>query len=252
MRRNMRRRRNAKRTAQDANRTTTRTLNRITNESLTTIGPNGGTILYATLTNPLNAFQGYESLANQYDQYQIVNFQVYARPDTANQTGLNAINRFPAIYTAANNTTVSTYVDYDSFSAPNEQDFLGRDALKIRCLSGGNYKLIATYKPRVRFSDGSVNQLPALVTTNQWVNSQYTDLQWLGLAMRFTSDSGLWGSDASNCLKVQLFVKATVRFRGLKKPNSNVALASPIVTSSNTDIVPTNTPISPARQLPNG
>jgi hypothetical protein len=253
MRNNSNRRAKSKRTQQDANRTTTRVLNRITNEALLTNGPNGGTVLYATLLNPLSSFQGYDSLVNQYDQYQITNFEVYARPDTVNQVNLNAINRFAAIYTAANNTTVSTYVDYDSYSAPNEQQFLGRDALKIRSLAGGTYRLIAKYRPRVRFSD-SVNNLPALVTNNQWVNSEFADLDWLGLAMRFTSDSGLWGNDATNCLKVQLFIKATVRFRGLKKPSSTVALSNPVTTSSNTESTDTNNSntIAPSPRTPNG
>lgn len=231
--------RSAKRTAQGALRQTGRTLNRITNISLNNIGPNGGTIGYSTLLNPLSAFAGYDSLVNQYEQFCITGFQVYARPDTANQSQVPPQGRVAAIYTAANNTTISTYVDYDSTGAPNEQAFLGRDAMKIRSLRGGEFRLIATYRPRCRLSDAT-NSLPAVVNHSQWINTAYADLDWLGLAIRSAQDSPFWGTDASDCMKVQLFIKAHVRFRGLKKPDSSVSLANPI-TQSPSALTTTNT-----------
>merc|ERR1712167_314443 len=76
---------NAKRTQQDATRTTTRTLNRITNLNLSSVGPNGGTVTYATVLNPLSAFAGSASLLEQYEQFRIQKIAVYARADSANQ-----------------------------------------------------------------------------------------------------------------------------------------------------------------------
>lgn len=220
---NNRRAPNAKRTQQDATRTTTRTLNRITNVNLSSVGPNGGTVTYATVLNPLSSFAGAASLADQYEQFRIQKIAVYARADAANQPQVTAQGRLLSTYTLANYSTIATYVDYDSFAAPTEASFLGRDAMKIRSLSPGNFKLVASYAPRVRLSD-AVNSLPALVPHKQttWISTDFVDLDWLGLNLRVTQDSPYWGTDANNCAKCQLFIKATVVFRGLKKDNGAV------------------------------
>lgn len=213
---------------QNASRQTVRTLNRITNFSLNADNPNGGTRGYATVLNPLSAFAGADSLTNQYEQFRITRVSVYARPDTTNQNGIPAAGRVPALQTAQNNVTVSTYVDYDSFSTPAEADFLGRDGMKIRSLPGGAFRLIASYSPKCRLSDAT-NNLPALVPNAPWINTAYADLDWLGLAIRSTQDSPFWGTASTNALKVQLFIKATVRFRGLKKPTGTVALQPALI-----------------------
>jgi hypothetical protein len=120
-------------------------------------------------------------------------------------------------------------VDYDSFSAPTEATFLGRDAMKIRALTPGSFKLVANYAPRVRLSDAS-NDLPALVPHKQttWISTDFPDLDWLGLNLRLTQDSPFWGVDSNNCAKVQLFIKAHVTFRGLKKDPSTTQVSLPI------------------------
>lgn len=207
----------------NANRVTSRIVNRISNVSLNAAGPNGGTRGYATVLNPLSAFAGSESLAAQYDQFRIRHISIYARPDTANSSNFTA-GQFNALYTAVNTTTVSSYVDYDTFAAPTESTFLGRDSMKIRSLPGGKFTLVANYSPRVRMSD-AVNNLPALVPpTTSWISTEFADLDWLGLALRLTCDGGAWGVDANNCLRVQLFIKATVDFRGMTKPNDTLAV----------------------------
>jgi len=145
------------------------------------------------------------------------------------------LGRFLAVYSLANYATIASYVDYDSFSAPSEQTFLGRDAMKIRSLTPGNFKLVANYAPRVRLSDAN-NSLPALVPHKQttWISTDFADLDWLGLNLRIAQDCPFWGTDSTTCAKVQLFVKATVVFRGLKKDSgvavtSNYALPDPTI-----------------------
>jgi hypothetical protein len=129
---------------------------------------------------------------------------------------------------------MSTYIDYDSATAPTEQDFLGRDQMKIRSLNGGEFKLIANYTPRCRLSDAT-NDLPALVPNarSTWINTAYEDLDWLGCALRITTDNIAWGQDSNNCFKVQLFIKAKVSFRGMKKDVTTLAsLPAGIITSA--------------------
>jgi len=210
--------RSAKATAQDATRQTTRTLNRITNINLAAIGPNGGTVQYATVLNPLSAFAGSSTLIGQYEQFRISNVRVYARTDCSNQLGLPPLSRLLATYSLAEYATIATFVDYDSFAAPTEASFLGRDAMKIRALKPGTFTLCANYAPRCRLSDAT-NSLPALVphASTTWISTEYSDLDWLGLNLRCTQDSPFWGTDSNDCAKVQLFIKASVEFRGLKK-----------------------------------
>lgn len=213
----------AKTTVVNANRITSRVVNRISNVSLNTTGPNGGTRGYATVLNPLSAFAGSDSLTSQYDQFRIRNISVYARPDTANASNFTA-GQFNALYSAVNTTTISSYIDYDTFASPTEATFLGRDSMKIRSLPGGKFTLVANYSPRVRMSD-AVNNLPALVPpTTSWISTEFADLDWLGLALRTTCDGAAWGVDANNCLRIQLFIKATVDFRGMSKPADSVSL----------------------------
>lgn len=216
----------AKVTRQDATRQTTRTLNRITNISLNTIGPNGGTVSYSTVLNPLSAFAGANTLLDQYEQFRIDNIRVYARTDSSNVLGVNPVGRLLATYSLAEFSTIATFVDYDSFTAPTESSFLGRDAMKIRSLSPGTFRLIGNYSPRCRLSDAS-NDLPALVPhqSTTWISTDFADLDWLGLNIRCTQDSPIWGTDSNNCAKVQLFIKASVKFRGLKKDQSNLIVA---------------------------
>lgn len=210
---------------QNASRRTVRTLNRVTNFQVSEVNPNGGRRQYTTVLNPLSSFAGASSLAAQHEQFRIDKISVYARVDTTNANSLPAGARISALYSAVNNTTMASYIDYDSFTAPTEEDFLGRDQMKIRSLTGGEFKLVANYVPRVRLSDAT-NSLPALVPhqPNTWINTAYEDLDWLGLALRTTSDSTSWGGDASNSLKIQLFIKARVSFRGMKKDVTNATL----------------------------
>jgi hypothetical protein len=213
----------AKVTRQDANRQTTRTLNRITNINLNTIGPNGGTLSYSTILNPLSAFAGANTLLQQYEQFRIDRIRVYARTDSSNVLGVNPVGRLLATYSLAESSTLATVIDDDSFSAPTESSFLGRDAMKIRSLSPGTFKLIGNYSPRCRLSDAS-NDLPALVPhqSTTWISTEFADLDWLGLNIRATQDSPIWGVDTNNCAKVQLFIKASVQFRGLKKDQTQL------------------------------
>jgi len=226
-RRNRQRPASAKVTQQDATRQTTRTLNRITNVNLSAISPNGGTVAYATLLNPLSAFAGSSTLIQQYEQFRISRIRVYARTDCANMLALNPLGRLLATYSLAEYSTIASFVDYDSFAAPTEQSFLGRDAMKIRSIRPGNFTLVASYAPRCRLSDAT-NSLPALVphATTTWISTDYSDLDWLGLNLRCTQDSPLWGTATNDCAKVQLFVKADVMFRGLKK-DQTFAVALP-------------------------
>jgi hypothetical protein len=55
-----------------------------------------------------------------------------------------------------------------------------------------------------------------------WINTTYTDLDWLGMAFRVTSDNASWGGATNNCIKVQYFIKAKVSFRGMKKDVGSV------------------------------
>lgn len=214
---------NAKMTIQNASRLTTRTFNRITNVDVTESNPNGGRRAYGTILNPLSAFAGAASLAAQHEQYRIENIAVYARVDTSNANSLAAGSRISALYSAVNNSTIATYIDYDSFATPDEAGFLGRDQMKIRSLTGGEFKLIGKYVPRCRLSDAT-NSLPALVPNARttWINTTYTDLDWLGMAFRVTSDNASWGGATNNCIKVQYFIKAKVSFRGMKKDVGSV------------------------------
>lgn len=225
IRRRVQRPRTAKATRQDATRQTTRTLNRITNVNLATTGPNGGTLTYATILNPLSSFAGSSTLAGQYEQFRIDRIRVYARADSTNVANLGAQGRLLATYQLANFATIATFVDYDSFAAPTEASFLGRDAMKIRSLTGGQFRLIANYAPRCRLSDAT-NNLPALVPHQRttWISTAFADLDWLGLNIRVTQDSPYFGLDANNAAKCQLFIKASVTFRGLKKDATNAAL----------------------------
>lgn len=264
MRRRPRPPRTAKNEAQDATRITTRTLNRITNVNLNAFGPNGGTVSYSTLLNPLSSFAGANTLTGQYEQFRIERIRVYARPDTTNLAGLpSQVGRFTALYAGTNNTTAATYVDYDSFSAPTEQSFLTRDAMKIRALAGGDFRLIANYVPRCRLSDTN-NSAPALYPHHNttWISTDFADLDWLGLAMRYTCDSPVWNTGTNDCMKVQLFVKCVVTFRGLKK-DTTTALVAPtgpdptILTQlsytnilSSADIIPAITSLSLKDDLP--
>jgi len=195
--------------------------------ALATTGPNGGTIQYATILNPLSAFAGASTLVDQYEQFRIDRIRVYARSDSTNIANLAAPGRFPALYGLANYSTIATFVDYDSFSAPTEASFLGRDAMKIRALSPGTFRLIANYAPRCRLSDAT-NNLPALVPHQQttWISTDFSDLDWLGLNVRCTQDSPYWGIASNNAAKVQFFIKASVSFRGLKKENSSTVAIS--------------------------
>jgi hypothetical protein len=182
------------------------------------VGPNGGSKAFATVLNPLTSFAGSSSLLAQYEQFRIRGIKVYARSDSTNLGGVNPGARFLAAYQLAEFSTIATYIDYDSFSAPTESDFLGRDAMKIRSLRPGQFNLIAAYVPRVRLSDVA-NNLPALVPQNNstWISCSFADLDWLGLNLRITQDCPFWGLDAGNCARAQLFIKADVEFRGLKK-----------------------------------
>lgn len=230
----------AKTRVQGADRTIQRTLNRITNVSVTGAGPNGGRISYSTVLNPLSSFAGASSLAAQHEQFRIDKISIYARPDVTNINGLVGGARIGALYSAVNNSTVSTYIDYDSVTAPVEQDFLGRDQMKIRSLAGGEFKLVANYAPRCRLSDAT-NDLPALVPNarSTWINTQFEDLDWLGCALRLTTDNISWGADANNCYKVQLFIKAKVSFRGMKKD-------VPALQSLPSGIITSGPPVTPA------
>lgn len=225
IRRRVQRPRTAKATRQDATRQTTRTLNRITNINLAATGPNGGTLTYATILNPLSSFAGSSTLAGQYEQFRIDRIRVYARADSSNVANIGAQGRLLATYQLANYSTIATFVDYDSFAAPTEASFLGRDAMKIRSLTGGQFRLCANYAPRCRLSDAT-NNLPALVPHQRttWISTAYADLDWLGINIRVTQDSPYFGLDANNCAKCQLFIKASVTFRGLKKDATNSAL----------------------------
>jgi hypothetical protein len=169
----------------------------------------------------LSSFAGAATLAAQHEQFRVDKISIYARVDTSNANLLNPVDRISALYQAANNTTVATYIDYDSFNAPTEADFLGRDQMKIRSLTGGEFKLISNFTPRVRLSDAT-NSLPALVPhqPNTWINTQYEDLDWLGCALRITCDSSSWGDTSTSALKIQLFIKARVSFRGMKKDST--------------------------------
>lgn len=213
----------AKTTTQNASRLTTRTFNRITNVEVTESNPNGGRRAYGTILNPLSAFAGAASLAAQHEQFRIENIAVYARVDTSNANSLAAGSRISALYSAVNNSTIATYIDYDSFSTPDEAGFLGRDQMKIRSLTGGAFRLIGKYIPRCRLSD-TVNSLPAMVPNahTTWINTTFLDLDWLGMAFRVTSDNASWGGASNNCIKVQYFIKAKVSFRGMKKDVGSV------------------------------
>jgi hypothetical protein len=149
---------------------------------------------------------------------------VYARTDSTNIGAVLPQGRFLALYGLAEYATIASFVDYDSFTAPTEASFLGRDAMKIRSLSPGEFRLVANYSPRCRLSDAT-NNLPALVPHQQttWISTDFADLDWLGLNIRCTQDSPYWGIDANNSAKVQLFIKASVSFRGLKKEPSSLS-----------------------------
>merc|ERR1711964_407237 len=99
----------AKVTQQDATRQTTRTLNRITNVNLSAISPNGGTVQYATVLNPLSAFAGSSTLVQQYEQFRITRIRVYARTDASNVLALNPQGRFLAAYSLAEFSTIATF-----------------------------------------------------------------------------------------------------------------------------------------------
>jgi hypothetical protein len=164
-------------------------------------------------------------LLAQHEQFRIEEMSVYARVDTSNANSLAAGARISALYSAVNNSTISTFVDYDSFATADEASFLGRDQMKIRALTGGEFKLIGKYTPRCRLSD-TTNSLPAYVpsATTTWINTSYPDLEWLGLNYRITSDSASWGGDSNNCLKVA--------FRGMKKDVGSLATLSPALRSA--------------------
>lgn len=189
-----------------------RTLHRMATFGMTAQNVNGGTEGYIHMDVCLNDFDAATQLVQQYEQYKITSMKVQVRPNLSNTSTRIQLQ---AMYGFIESGTMEFFIDYDSTSSPTQQETYRRDRLIMKRFSPGAWTTIAKFKPKVKF-DRSDNSLPALVTGNEWLSTQFPDLNYNGLRGIFKQDSTFWGTTSTTCAQVSIYYSIEVEFRGLK------------------------------------
>lgn len=194
----------------------TRNLHRLANVNLSTSNPNGGTEHFFQLGAALDEFEAHSQLVEQYEQYKITNIKIWARPNAQNVGNIaDPISQIGACFALKNYSVAETFIDYDSQIAPSQSEILRRDKVSVIKLDHDGWKQLASFTPKVRF-DTETNALPALVTSNDWLSTNYPELNHIGLRGVLKQDSGFWGSTSTTSARVTFYITLTVQFRGLK------------------------------------
>lgn len=210
------RRRMATTAARAPNAIVSRQLHRLATVNLSTTNPNGGTEHFFQLGARLDDYDAHTQLIEQYEQYKITNLRIMIRPNAQNAAGIaDPINKIGAAFALKNFTSIECFIDYDTETAPNQAEIIRRDKVKLTLLNRDGWQEIASFTPKVRFNTAA-NSLPAMVTSTDWLSTDFPDLAHAGLRGVFKHDSDFWGTTASSAAKVSLYYTATVHFRGLK------------------------------------
>lgn len=198
--------------AQGPDKTATRLLNKLSTLSLTETNVNGGTRRYTAISPTLNEFYAAGATKLMYEQFRVKNIQIFCRPNTSNINAVASTDRILAIIGANTSTTVASYVDYDTLTAPDERKILARDDLKIRVLDPTRFTKVADFRPRVYYT--STKTVWPLDT---WFScTDAGDVEWTGWQARIAQDSPLWGTSSSSSARISLYIVMAVEFKGLK------------------------------------
>ena len=193
-----------------------RKLHRMATVGLNSVNANGGTEAFVALNTTINQFGSASEMLTQYEKYRIRNLKIEIRPNCQNVGGLSdAVDRIAACYALNNFSTAEMFYDPNTETAPDQEEVYGRDKLKIYRINPDAWKCIGDFRPKPRFTT-SANALPALISKDEWLSTDFPDIPHVGLRGVFKQDSSFWGATASDSARFSVYFTATVEFQGYK------------------------------------
>jgi len=156
-----------------------------------------------------------------YEQYRFTNVQIFMRPSlkgVANNNRLGALS-----HASANFTTVQSFVDYDSATPPTSQEVEGRSDLKSRCLPGGKWTKVASFRPKLLINGGSHQ----FADNTYWISTNFPSAYNIGLRYLLENGCNGFSTTTGTRAQVQVLIRARLATKGLKTLYSSTLNAPP-------------------------